>query len=160
MAPGYHITTGPGVALYDPRNVTSDRFVLQSRLAMFPGETLGEYGVFVGGKGMDSATPSWVAFVVRRDGAAAVLRRGAAGMEELVPWTKHGAVQPGAAVNVVRVVQDTAVHFIVNDSTVATLPRARVDADGVFGFRIGPALNLHITTLDITHRLAPVPMKP
>jgi hypothetical protein len=159
MAPGYHITTGPGIALYDPRNVTSDRFVLQSRLAMFPGDAPGEYGVFVGGKQLESSTPSWVAFVVRRDGSAAVLRRGAAGLEEILPWVKHAAVKPGAAPNVVRVVQDTAVHFIVNDSTIATLSRDRVATDGIFGFRIGAALNLHITTLDITHRLAPVPLR-
>ena len=29
--------------------------------------------------------------------------------------------------------------------------------DGFFGFRTGPDLNLHVTTLDYTRRLAPVP---
>jgi hypothetical protein len=161
MAPGYHVTMGPGAALYDPRNVTSDRFILQSRLALFPGEAAAEYGLFVGGQRLDSSSASWVAFVVRRDGSAAVLRRANGVVEEVMPWTKHNAIKGGAqgAANVVRVVQDTAVHFLVNDSTIATFARSRVATEGVFGFRIGPALNLHITTLDITHRLAPVPVR-
>ena len=134
----------------------------RSRLALFPGDATAEYGLFVGGQGLDSASPSWVAFVVRRDGSAAVLRRANGAVEEIMPWTPHVAIKGGAqgAANTVRVVQDTAVHFIVNDSTIATFARARVATEGVFGFRIGPALNLHITTLDITHRLAPVPVRP
>jgi hypothetical protein len=31
--------------------------------------------------------------------------------------------------------------------------------EGAFGFRVGREVNLHITTLDITERLAPVPAK-
>lgn len=159
MAPGYHVTMGPGAALYDARNLTSDRFVLQSRIALFPGDANAEYGVFVGGGNLDAPAPSWTAFVLRRDGTAAVVRRANGADETIAPWTAHAVIKGGAggATNVLRVVQDTAVHFIVNDSTVFTIPRARVVTEGVFGFRIGPALNLHITTLDVTHRLAPVP---
>ncbi len=161
MAPGYHVTMGPGAALYDARNVTSDRFVLQSRLALFPGDATSEYGLFVGGRQLETPSATWVAFVVRRDGSAAVMRRAGDSLEAIMPWTRHAAIKGGSegAANVMRVVQDTAVHFVVNDSTIATFARSRIVTDGVFGFRIGSALNLHITTLDITHRLAPVPLR-
>jgi hypothetical protein len=157
MAPGWHVTMGPGGLLFDPRNVIRGRFTLQSRIALFPGEGNAEYGVFVGGTALESAAATWTAFVVRRDGSAAVLRHGGGRTAELVPWTKRAAVKEGAAANVVRVSLDTAVHFAVNDSVIVTLPRDKVAPEGVFGFRIGSALNMHITTLDVTHRLAPVP---
>jgi hypothetical protein len=157
MAPGWHVTMGPGGLLFDPRNVIRGRFTLQSRIALFPGEGNAEYGVFVGGTALESAAPAWTAFVVRRDGSAAVLRHSAGRTDELVPWTKHAGVKSGTAANTVRVSLDTAVHFAVNDSAIVTLPRDKVGTGGVFGFRIGPALNMHITTLDVTHRLAPVP---
>ena len=156
MAPGWHVTMGPGGLLFDPRNEIRGRFTVQSRIALFPGEGNAEYGVFVGGAALEGS-PAWTAFVVRRDGSAAVLRHSAGRTEELVPWAKHPGVKSGAAANTVRVTLDTAVHFAVNDSAIVTLPRDKVATGGVFGFRIGPALNMHITTLDVTHRLAPVP---
>ena len=42
---------------------------------------------------------------------------------------------------------------------IAKVPRAGLSTDGAFGFRVGKDLNLHISTLDVTHRLAPVPVK-
>jgi hypothetical protein len=51
------------------------------------------------------------------------------------------------------------VVFSVNDKEVARVPRADVTTDGAVGFRVGTSLNLHITTFDLTHRLAPVPVK-
>ncbi|MEX2179490.1 MAG: hypothetical protein WD801_12320 [Gemmatimonadaceae bacterium] len=157
MAPGWHVTMGPGALLFHPDSRASGRFELQSRLILFPGTAPAEYGVFVGGADLDGASRSWTAFLVRRDGSAAVLRHEQGRTRELLPWAAAPGVKPGAAANVVRVVVDTAVRFVVNDSVVATLPRAQVATAGVYGFRIGPALNLHITTLDATLRHAPVP---
>ena len=39
------------------------------------------------------------------------------------------------------------------------LPRSELNLDGQFGFRVGKDLNLHASRLDVTHRLAPVPIK-
>jgi hypothetical protein len=43
----------------------------------------------------------------------------------------------------------------VNDSLVVTLARGQVPTDGMFGFRVGKDVNVHITTLDVLQRLAP-----
>jgi hypothetical protein len=158
MAPGWHVTMGPGALLYHPRSNIDGRFALESRIVLFPGTSAAEYGVFVGGRELGDSSRSWVAFVVRRDGSAAVLRHTGGRTEALVPWTRYGGVKPGGpetVANVLRVVLDTAVAFRVNDSTIATLSRLQVPTTGTFGFRIGKDLNLHITTLDVTHRLAP-----
>ena len=45
----------------------------------------------------------------------------------------------------------------VNGAAVAKVPRADVRTEGRIGFRIGGGVNLHISSLDVTTRLAPVP---
>lgn len=159
MAPGWHVTMGPGGLLYDSRETVEGRFVLECRLFLFPGSTMAEYGVFVGGRNLEDGDGSWAALVVRRDGSAAVLRRQSGRIETVLPWTPHPAIRGGqrGGANVIRVVADSNIAFQVNDSTIATLPRDRVPTDGRFGFRVGRDLNLHVTTLDLTRRLAPVP---
>jgi hypothetical protein len=42
------------------------------------------------------------------------------------------------------------VRFFVNDEEVAAVPRAELDVDGIFGFRVNHRLNLHISTLAAT----------
>jgi hypothetical protein len=160
MAPGWHVTMGPGGLLYDPRQTLTGRFVIESRQVLFPGTDSSEYGVFVGGRDLAGAARAWTAFVLRRDGAAAVLRHTGGRTEVVMPWTRHAAIKPHpggdeTVTNVLRVVQDTAVWFRVNDSVVATFPRVQLPTEGMLGFRIGRALNMHITSLDVTHKLAP-----
>src|SRR5262245_53482294 len=40
---------------------------------------------------------------------------------------------------------------------IAKIPRAGLSTDGAFGLRVGKDLNMHISTLDVTQRLAPDP---
>jgi hypothetical protein len=157
MAPGWHITMGPGALLYDATHQADGRFTLQSRLFLFPGTPAAEYGVFFGGSELEGGNATWTAFVVRRDQSAAVVRRHQGRIETLVPWTSHAAIRGGSegGANVLRVHVDSVITFQVNDSTIATLPRDRVATSGRFGFRVGPDLNLHVTTLDLTRRFAP-----
>jgi hypothetical protein len=58
--------------------------------------------------------------------------------------------------NVFRVEANPAeVVFSVNGSVVTKHPRGSVVMDGPFGLRIGKGVNVHISRLDLTHRLAP-----
>ncbi len=157
MPPGWHVTMGPGGLLYDPRSSLEKRFSIESRIFLFPGTPGAEYGVFVGGKDLNGPERRWVAVVVRRDGSAAVVRHDKGVTDSVMRWTKHEAVKGGAegAANVVQVVVDSAVTFRVNGAAVATFPRTQLNTDGQFGFRMGKGLNLHVTTLDVTQRMAP-----
>lgn len=164
MAPGWHITMGPGAALFDPRERAEGRFVVTGELILFPNASNGEYGVFVGGQALDGASKQWFAFVVRRDGSAAVMHRAGEETHMVMPWTKHAAVKPrpdGTSVtNVVQVrAEPDSVRFLVNGEGILSLPRAGINVDGPFGFRIGEGVNLHATNLDITRRLAPFPQR-
>jgi hypothetical protein len=167
MPPGWHITMGPGGLLYPAGKTASGNFVLQAEMFLFPGDGQQEYGLFLGGQAVeaDASSPQYVAFVARRDGQAAVLRRAASGFEPVVAWKANDAVVPhpggdATAKNILRVeVGATDVVFSANGKEIAKVPRAGLATDGAFGFRVGKDLNLHISTLDVTQRLAPVPVK-
>ena len=163
MAPGWHITTRPGVLLFEPSYTARARFALESESFLFPGTSPAGFGLFVGGANLDGR-PRYVAFLIRRDGSAAVQMMDAGQTTTLYPWTASAAIVRGhekdAVKNVIRLEGEAArVAFLVNGQKIADIPRdARFD--GVVGLRIGDQLNLHVTNVDLTHRLAlPPPAK-
>lgn len=166
MPPGWHVTTNPGLVLFHPGHEGRGNFSIRSEIFLFPGENQEEYGLFIGGRDLEasSTAPAYTAFVLRRDGKAAIINRSGTTSTMAVDWTANAAIVPQAGTdamkNVLSVdVSAATVVFSVNDKEVARVPRASVVADGPVGFRIGKSLNMHITTFDLTHRLAPAPVK-
>jgi hypothetical protein len=164
MAPGWHVTMGPGALLYHADERLSGRFALEATMILFPDPTDAEYGIFVGGETLDGADARWTAFVVRADGGAAVLRHDGGRTQLLLPWTTHAAVvsrganEKTMARNLVAVrAEPDSVRFVVNDIVLHTWPRSALSLDGHYGLRIGRAVNIHVTNLDVTRRLAPYP---
>jgi hypothetical protein len=78
----------------------------------------------------------------------------------ITEWTKHPAIttwagkgEAGTAKNVLVVeVEPDVVRFQVNGSEVASLPRDRIDADGVVGLRVNHGVNVHVSSLVVTKR--------
>ena len=163
MAPGWHITSRPGVILFEPTHSGRGRFVLESESFLFPGASTAGFGVFVGGVDLE-ARGRYVAFLIRRDGSAAIEAVEAGRVTVLHPWTTHAAILPGSPGNDVKNVlrieaEAAAVAFFVNGQKVAEVPRDGARFDGLVGLRVGENLNLHVTNLDLTHRLA-LPRRP
>ncbi len=160
MAPGWHITSRPSATLFEPTVTVSGRYSVESEVFLFPGTSASGFGVFVGGRGWETATAGYVAFLVRRDGSAAVERHDGATTTLMQPWTRHTAITPhpggdDTVKHVLRVeAEATQVAFLVNGTEVLTVPRAPGLFDGTVGLRIGADLNLHVTNLDVTRRLA------
>jgi hypothetical protein len=159
MPPGWHITTGPGSILHDPSYVAQGRFVLETEIFLFPGTSQEGYGLFAGGRQLDT-DPTYVAFLVRRDGSAAIESQAAGRTTPVRAWTRHDAVKAGDAkepvANVLRVVAEAVdVTLEVNGKPVLSVPRGAVSLDGLFGFRAGADVNLHASRLDATRLLAP-----
>jgi hypothetical protein len=158
MAPGWHITTRPGAILFEPDYSSRGRFVVESESFLFPGKSNAGFGVFVGGSDLEG-TPRYVAFVIRRDGSAAIEFMEAGRLTALHPWTKSPAVvagsESGDVKNLLRVeAEASVVTFLVNGQKVAEVQRDGTRFDGLVGLRVGEDLNLHVTNLDLTHRLA------
>ena len=167
MPPGWHVTTGPGALLYPSRfPEVIGNFSVETQIFLFPGESLEEYGVYIGGRNIAGQAPAdYTAFVLRRDGQAAVLARSGDTPRSLAPWRAHQAVVAHTGgtepvKNSLRVdVDPVNVTLSVNGAKVLDLPTSGVGTTGSVGFRVGKALNLHITSLDVTQRLAPVPVR-
>ena len=166
MAPGWHITTGPAALLYHPDYQTknTDNFAVEAEVFLFPGTSQEEYGIFIGGKNLTpQERPSYLAFVARRDGMG-MIRRGSG--EPIVNWKANDAILPHpgkeTVKNVLRVeAGPTDIVFTANGTEVARVARSgtNVNLEGYLGLRIGKDLNIHASRLDVTHKLAPVPVK-
>lgn len=165
MAPGWHITMGPGGVLYAATSRAEGRFVLEGEMIYFAdGARSAEWGVAVGGNGLDGNAASWLAFVVRDDGKAAVLRHQNGQTTPVMDWTAHDAIRSrdstGFTRNRVAVrAEPDSVRLVVNATVIRAWPRTELDVNGHYGFRIGKQANLHITNLDLTQRLAPFPAR-
>jgi hypothetical protein len=164
MAPGWHVTMGPGGFLYDPANSASGRFAVQAEMILFPSSSNEEFGLFIGGRDQTAGGEAVSWFVVRRDGKTSAHSSTAGQYQVLSDWTSHEAVKPLAANGSVRTVvrvlaEPDSVRFFIDGTRVGAWARGALPVDGVYGFRIGRGANLHITNLDITRRHAPFPSR-
>lgn len=165
MPPGWHMTTqrSAGAIVYDPGHRADGRFAIESEIFLFPGTSDAGYGMFVGGRALDGPSPSYITLLIRRDGAMALEQVQGATRTLLVPWTRSDAVKPhpggdDTSRNVIRLaVERDSVLLESNATRVAAIARGDLPLDGTFGFRVGADVNLHVSTLDLTKRLAPVP---
>lgn len=160
MPPGWHITTGPSAILYDPGHQAHGRFAIETEVFLFPGTNNEGYGVFLGGADLESPAPSWVAFLVTRDGSATVQRLTNGTVTAIFPVTRSSAVKPhpgqGTSHNVMHVlVEGDSVVFSANGERIVALPSSDLRLDGTFGFRVGTDANLHVSNFDLVTRLAP-----
>jgi hypothetical protein len=161
MPPGWHVTTGPGALLYHPERQAKGNFVLEAEIFLFPGQSQEEYGLFVAdGNVAGEEPPSYLAFVARRDGQAAILARKSTIFAPVQNWQRHEAVlagvADGTAKNLFRVEAGPKdVAFSINSKPIGTVPRAGLNLEGAFGLRFGKDMNAHISRLDMTYRLAP-----
>lgn len=162
MAPGWHITTGPGTLLFNPGVQAAGRFRLETELFFFPNPTDQPLGLFVGGTGLDGprAGVQWLGLLIRRDGTAGVMQNHGTDHHPIVPYAKADSLPPHPGNGTPRVtlaidVEADSVRFFVNRGRVAAVARADLTLDGPFGFRVGQGLNLHVVRLDYTTKLAP-----
>lgn len=159
MPPGWHITTGPSVILYDPARTATGAYRVRSESFLFdPGTRREGYGLLIGGRGLDGAGQRYTYFLIRRSGEFLIKRRAGQTLSTVRDWTPHDAILQydarGAsqtAKNVLGIdVTAADVVFLVNDREVARVPRAEVDTEGIVGLRVNHQLNLHVSTLEVT----------
>lgn len=160
MPPGWHVTTGPAVILWNPETRAEGAFRVAMEVFLFDPEGRREaFGLFLGGSDLEGADQRYTYFLIRDGGEFIIKERQGAEAPTLQGWTADPAIQGwadreegGATVkNVLAVeVSDREMRFLVNDREVARVPREGRTADGVVGLRVNHRLNLHITRLEIT----------
>jgi hypothetical protein len=158
MPPGWHITTGPSLILWDPAKTAFGQYTVESEVFFFRGKSRDTegYGILLGGKNLDGPEPDYVYFLLRNDGKYLVKHRVGSQTHVIQDWTAHAAVarHTGAGgptvKNVIRVEAGAdSVRFFVNDQAVAAFPRGHMRADGIVGLRVNHGLNLHVSKLEV-----------
>lgn len=157
MEPGWHVTSGPAGIYWHPERTASGTFRAEMEVFLFDPQGRREaFGLFLGGRDLDSAEQSYVYFLLRDGGQFIIKERRGSEAPTLHEWTRHEAIRGyadrGDDVSVGNVLAVEAgaevVRFLVNGVEVATLPRARLQLDGIYGFRINHALDLHVARLE------------
>lgn len=159
MAPGFHLTTtAAGATLYPSDQRIVGRRGAEAKVILFPGTGGGAYGLGV----TDLDAPGeWVGALVRRDGSVAVARV-QRGMEQPASWNPAEAVarpdSNGYSTNLLRIAIGTdEVVFLANGKPIGSMPRSSLPARPAIAFRMGPGLNMHVTSFDMITPMAPVP---
>jgi hypothetical protein len=158
MAPGWHVTTGPAVILWNPATTAKGAYKAETNIHLFKpaSEHAEAFGLFVGGANLDAENESYTYFMIRNDGQYLVKQRAGKETKDVIPWTKSPAIKlfdntSESAANVLTVVATPAtVDFLINGTKVASKPRADVTADGIVGLRVNHNLNLHVAKLEVT----------
>ena len=159
MAPGWHITSGPAGIYWASDAEASGNFRLEMEVYLFDPQGRREaFGVFFGGRDLDAASQSYSYFLIRDGGQFILKRRDGAEAPTVQGWTSHNAVRAyvdrgeEATIKNVLTVEAGAdeVRFLVNGTEVARQPRSAMPVDGMYGFRVNHALNLHVSRLELT----------
>ena len=157
MKPGFHVTTGPALILWNPENTATGNFTIESEIFFFRegSRDTEAYGILLGGKDLEGEA-DYVYFMLRNDGKYLVKHRAGNGDTHLITdWTEHSAVvihhgSEGTIKNVISVAAGAdSVRFSVNGQPVSSYPRSHMNADGIVGLRVNHGLNLHISKLAI-----------
>jgi hypothetical protein len=157
MAPGWHITTGPSVTLWNPATKATGTFTVSSKIWLFKpsGAHAEGFGLLIGGSDLDGDRQRYTYFLIRNDGKYLIKERNGTDTKDIVPWTASSAIKlhDGKVENVDNTLSvtatDQAVAFAINGTEVASKPRSAMPVDGTVGLRVNHNLNLHVQTLEV-----------
>lgn len=112
------------------------------------------YGLFLGGRDLDGDGQAYTYFLVRGDGSFLVKRRDGASTSNLTDgWRPSEAVVAagdGDPTNTLEIrVEPEQVRFLVNGTTVATVPAAEAHTQGTYGLRANHNLHLRVADLSL-----------
>jgi hypothetical protein len=154
MAPGWHATTERPGFWWDTTMVARGRFAVEAEFHLFPDAAASEFGLAIGAANLGKPNPSYLKFVIRRDGFYTVAIREPGNYHEIAGWKHTYFVnQPGIkepARNLVRIqAEGSAVTFYVNGRRITYVDRSMTRVDGLVAIRLGAGINAHITYLKI-----------
>lgn len=153
---GYYLASGPSGVVWSPKNVASGAFIVAGVLSSGPtGATIPDgFGVFLGGRNMQSPNAEYTEFLVRNDGRYAVFQHIGPRTVKLRDWTliaginTHSGRRDETVRNTFRVIVDPQnVQLVVNRTMATSLPRATFKPDGEYGVRIGTKQIIQIESL-------------
>ncbi|MEO7360662.1 MAG: hypothetical protein ABI120_10050 [Gemmatimonadaceae bacterium] len=155
---GYFLTSGPPSLVWTPKNVARGNFIVASTLYSGAGGAAipDGFGVFLGGKNMQTPNAQYTEFLIRNDGRYAVIQHIGPKIIKLRDWTQiaginiHNGRRDYTVRNIFRVIVDAStVQLVVNRTMATSFPRAMFAPDGEFGMRIGTKQVIQIESLGL-----------
>jgi len=164
MGPGFHVTSGPAAIYWNPANTASGNYTVSASFSQTKAAAHPEaYGIFLGGRDLESSNQSYLYFLVRQDGKYLINHRANdSTVHKIVDWTANSAVKAidadGKATNALSIaVMPDKLSFMVNGVEVTTLPRSQVDrtgagsgTTGIAGVRVNHNLDVHVGGFAVT----------
>jgi len=148
MGSGFHVTSGPAALYYRVADQAAGSFGVSAGFSQRKAPAHPEaYGLFFGGRNLETPQQEYFYFLVRGDGKYYFAHRAGPDVHTVVPWTDHEAVnkqnEAGVASNVVGVdVTADSVHLLVNTRRVRSF--GRLQTAGQVGLRVNHGLDVHI----------------
>jgi hypothetical protein len=147
----YHFVMGPAGTFYRTDWTKSGNYKFSARLTQkqAPSHPI-SYGLMFGGSDLAGPNQTYSYFLVRNQGDYFVANReGDKRPATVVNWTANPAIAAqgtdGRQTNTLGVeVQGDNAIFTVNGKEVTRLPKSRIHADGMIGFRIGHNLDVDV----------------
>jgi hypothetical protein len=147
----YHFAMGPAGTFYNSGWTKSGDYQFSARLTQkaAPSHPI-SYGLMIGGSNLAGDMQTYTYFLVRNQGEYFVANReGNARPSTVVNWTANPAIvkqgADGRQTNTLGIqVQGDNVIFTVNGTEMTRLPKSKIHADGLYGFRIGHNLDVDL----------------
>lgn len=159
-------TTGPGGVAWRPQDVIGPGDVrVEATLHLYgaPVAYREAYGIFVGGRDMESPSRSYAYLMVRPNGDFAIRTLKGDAIEAVVDWTPHDAVERVSEdgdepVNTLVIqVRGTDADFLINGIRVFSMDARELKPQGLAGIRINHRLDVGLTAWSLDPPPAPAP---
>jgi len=145
----FHFKMGPAGTFYRSDWTKSGDYSFSARLTQLaaPSHPI-SYGLVIGGGNM-GPMPTYTYFLVRNLGEYFVANWEGRAPTTVVNWTANAAIvkqgSDGKQTNTLGIqTKGDNVIFTVNGMQMTTLPKSKVHADGMYGFRIGHNLDVDV----------------
>lgn len=147
-------STGASAGIYWKDGMKAEKdFILGASFSQLKTSEHSEaYGLFIGGQDLEKDTQRYLYFLIRQDGKFSIRVRNAAATKPIVDWREAASMKEPKGVKTSNTLQiravGTAVHFLVNEKQVYSMPRAQA-GDGIAGLRINHNLDVQVSQLDL-----------
>jgi len=153
---GYRAVTPQAAIFWQPMASATGAYTLKGTFALNePSNHTNYYGLVFGGRNLDGAAQSYTYFTVAQDGTWLIKQRQGDVASNVAPRGTNPAVRrpdgSGKSTNALEVrVGASNVDFVVNGTTVHSMPKAAVATDGLYGMRVNHFLNVTVTGLAVS----------
>jgi hypothetical protein len=153
MGGGFHVVAPQAGVFWNPANTATGTYTLRGRFTQLKRSSHTNFhGLVFGGSGLEGAQQRYIYFLVGQDGSFMVKQRNGSNVTDIAPEARNAAVRQldaqGRAANDLEVrVTGDKVDFVVNGTSVHSMPKGNLMTDGLYGFRVNHDLEVQVDNL-------------